>query len=49
MWIEKSVEGEVVGCQSNGSCGTGACNKMNVFDWLSDLDVPQFQRFHVSK
>jgi cell fate regulator YaaT (PSP1 superfamily) len=20
---------------------------MNVFDWLSDLDVPQFQRFHV--
>ena len=20
---------------------------MNVFDWLSDLDVPQFQRFHI--
>jgi cell fate regulator YaaT (PSP1 superfamily) len=43
----KKVEGEVVGCQSNGSCGTGACNKMNVFDWLSDLDVPQFQRFQI--
>lgn len=42
-----SAEGAVSGCQSNGSCGTGACNKMNVFDWLSDLDVPQFQRFHV--
>ncbi|MHA8087530.1 PSP1 domain-containing protein [Aquirufa sp. Wall-65K1] len=42
-----SAEGAVSGCQSNGSCGTGACNKMNVFDWLSDLDVPQFQRYHV--
>ena len=43
----KKEEGAVSGCQSNGSCGTGSCNKMNVFDWLSDLDVPQFQRFHV--
>ncbi len=44
----KGVAGEAVsGCQSNGGCGTGGCNKMNVFDWLSDLDVPQFQRFHV--
>lgn len=42
-----STDIAVSGCQSNGSCGTGACNKMNVFDWLSDLDVPQFQRFHV--
>jgi cell fate regulator YaaT (PSP1 superfamily) len=43
------AEGEVAvsGCQSNGGCGSGGCNKMNVFDWLSDLDVPQFQRFHV--
>ena len=43
----KGIAGEVAGCQSNGGCGTGGCNKMNVFDWLSDLDVPQFQRFHV--
>lgn len=42
-----SADQQVSGCQSNGSCGTGACNKMNVFDWLSDLDVPSFQRFHV--
>ena len=43
------VDGEVAvsGCQSNGGCGSGGCNKMNVFDWLSDLDVPHFQRFHV--
>lgn len=25
------------GCNSNGSCGTGGCNQMNVFDWLSDM------------
>ncbi len=43
----KGATGEVAGCQSNGGCGSGGCNKMNVFDWLSDLDVPQFQRFHV--
>ena len=42
-----SETGEVKGCQSNGGCGTGGCNKMNVFDWLSDLDVPSFQRFHI--
>lgn len=40
-------EAGVSGCQSNGRCGTGACNKMNVFDWLSDLDVPSFQRYSV--
>ncbi len=38
---------KVEGCQSNGACGTGACNKMNVFDWLSDLDVPTFQRYDI--
>ena len=38
---------KVSGCQSNGACGTGACNKMNVFDWLSDLDVPTFQRYDI--
>ena len=42
-----SASGEVKGCQSNGGCGTGGCNKMNVFDWLSDLDVPSFQRYHI--
>lgn len=25
------------GCRSNGGCSSGGCNKMNVFDWLSDL------------
>lgn len=25
------------GCKSNGDCGTGSCNRMNVFDWLQNL------------
>lgn len=29
------------GCKSNGSCGTGGCNKLNVFDWLSGIEQPQ--------
>jgi cell fate regulator YaaT (PSP1 superfamily) len=37
----------VSGCGSKGTCGTGGCNKMNVFDWLSHMDVPSGQRFDV--
>ena len=25
------------GCQSNGGCGTGSCNRLNVHDWLANL------------
>ena len=42
-----TVAGEVAGCKSNGTCGTGGCNKMNVFDWLSNMDVPSSERFDV--
>ena len=31
----------VGGCQNNGVCGTGGCNKLNVHNWLSDMDLPQ--------
>ena len=27
------------GCNSNGNCGTGGCNQMNVFDWLSNVEA----------
>jgi cell fate regulator YaaT (PSP1 superfamily) len=29
--------GKPGGCKSNGSCGTGSCNRMNVYDWLKNL------------
>ncbi len=33
----KQANGKVSGCRSNGGCATGGCNRLNVFDWLSDL------------
>lgn len=40
-------DGKVSGCKNNGACGTGGCNKMNVFDWLSNMDMPREDRFDV--
>ena len=29
------------GCNNNGSCGVGGgCNKLNVFDWLANMELP---------
>jgi cell fate regulator YaaT (PSP1 superfamily) len=41
------TDGKAAGCNNNGACGTGGCNKMNVFDWLSHMDIPQAERFDV--
>ncbi len=32
-----SANGKPTGCQSNGGCSSGGCNRLNVFNWLSDL------------
>lgn len=40
-------DGTVSGCQNNGACGTGGCNKMNVFDWLSNMEMPVAERFDI--
>jgi len=34
-----TASGKPGGCQSHGSCGTGSCNRMNVYDWLSNLPL----------
>jgi cell fate regulator YaaT (PSP1 superfamily) len=31
------------GCQSHGSCSTGGCNRMNVYDWLSNLPISDME------
>ena len=36
----------VSGCNNNGGCQTGGCNKMNVFDWLSNMDMPVVDKFN---
>ena len=28
------------GCKNNGSCGVSGCEKLTVFDWLSDMSLP---------
>ena len=32
-------DGSPKGCQSNGNCQTGGCNRKNTFDWLAMEDV----------
>lgn len=29
------------GCGNNGSCSTGSCNKLNVYNWLTDMVLPE--------
>ena len=31
------------GCKNNGSCGTGGCNKLSVFDWFANMELPSGQ------
>ena len=33
------VDGKPAGCKSNGGCSTGGCNRLNVFDWLSNIPL----------
>ena len=28
------------GCQNNGTCSSGGCNKLGVFDWLANMQLP---------
>lgn len=28
------------GCKNNGTCGTDSCNKLTVFDWLTNMTLP---------
>lgn len=36
------------GCKSNGSCLTNGCSKLDVYDWLSHMDMPSnFKPFNI--
>ena len=37
-----SSNGKPGGCQSNGGCSTGGCNRMNTHDWLRNLPMSDF-------
>lgn len=34
------ANGQPKGCKNNGTCGTDGCNKLTVFDWLSNMSLP---------
>ena len=34
-----SSNGTPLGCKNNGTCGSDGCNKMTVFNWLSNMDI----------
>lgn len=43
-----TTTGKPGGCKSNGTCGTSGCNKLNVYDWLSDVALPDdYQPFNI--
>lgn len=35
------------GCGSKGNCATGGCNRMNTFDWLTQMDMTDVDGFGV--
>lgn len=35
-----SSNGLPKGCKNNGACGTSGCDKLTVFDWLSNMEQP---------
>lgn len=37
-----SKDGKPGGCKSNGNCSSGGCNRLNVYNWLSDIPVADF-------
>lgn len=41
------VDGVTAGCNNNGGCATGGCNKLNTFDWLSNMDIPVQETFDI--
>ncbi len=37
-------DGKPKGCKNNGTCGTDSCNKLTVFNWLSNMSLPSNQK-----
>ena len=34
-------DGQPKGCKNNGTCGSDGCNNLTVFDWLSNMELPE--------
>jgi len=42
-----SSNGSPQGCQNNGGCSTGGCNRLNTYDWLSAIDIEDVEPFDI--
>lgn len=40
-------DGKPGGCQSNGGCGSGGCNRLNTYDWLTAMDIRDVDDFNL--
>lgn len=40
-----TANGTPKGCGNKGGCSTGGCNKLNTFDWLSHIDLPDYGNY----
>lgn len=38
------ADGSPRGCKNNGNCSSGGCNKLEVYDWLSNISLPAGQQ-----
>lgn len=37
------------GCNSQGGCTSGGCNRMNTYDWFSDMDIPDPSAYQIAE
>ena len=35
------------GCGNSGNCASGGCNRMNTFDWLVNLELPDADQIDI--
>ena len=45
--VGSNADGTPKGCQSNGGCGSGGCNRLNTYDWLAKLDLPDTNEYNI--
>ena len=39
--------GSPKGCNSNGGCASGGCNRLNTYDWLSTMEISEPNEFDI--
>jgi len=42
-----SDNGSPNGCQSNGGCSTGGCNRLNTYDWLATMEISEPNAYEI--